>query len=162
MEIKNLSPESKYFLNVMEALVSSEYEVNLTHHGKAIRDIMDTLEGHLHGCLNKNNRYSHSTLKYDAPYMSIGALELRNRVTQREFLKATYREHAKPFKLVVSEIKGLKGQGLLEYVIQNIKSVTILNEEQQLLDKAFKDKMPDPTDIFSRYKAVGIEVVRRK
>jgi hypothetical protein len=58
MNYHSLPPESKYFLHVMEALVSSEYEVNLIHHGKAIRDIMDNLEGLLHGCLNKNNRYS--------------------------------------------------------------------------------------------------------
>ncbi len=162
MEFHTLSTEARYYLQVMEALVSSEYEVNLIHHGKAIRDIMDNLEGHLHGCLNKNNRYSHSTLKHDAPYMSAAAFDLRDKLTQSQFLKATYREHAKPFKIVITEIKGLKGQQLLDYVLQNIKSVTILNEEQQLLDKTFKDKMPDPRDMFSRYKAVGIEVIKRK
>lgn len=162
MEYHTLSTEARYYLQVMEALVSPEYEVNLIHHGKAIRDIMDNLEGHLHGCLNKNNRYSHNTLKHDAPYMSAAAFDLRDKLTQSQFLKATYREHAKPFKIVIAEIKGLKGQQLLDYILQNIKSVTILNEEQQLLDKTFKDKMPDPKDMFSRYKAVGIEVIKRK
>lgn len=162
MEFHTLSTEARYYLQVMEVLVSSDYEVNLIHHGKAIRDIMDNLEGHLHGCLNKNNRYSHSTLKHEAPYMSAAAFALRDKLTQSQFLKATYREHAKPFKIVITEIEGLKGQQLLDYVLQNIKSVTILNEEQQLLDKTFKDKMPDPRDIFSRYKAVGIKIIKRK
>lgn len=59
-----------------------------------------------------------------------------------------YREHAKPFKIVIAEIKGLKGWQLPDYFLHNIKSVTILNEEQQLLDKTFKDKVPDSQDIF--------------
>lgn len=162
MNSNSLTSEAKYYLNVLEALVSSDFDIEITHHSKAIRDIMDNLEGHLHGCLNKNKRYSHSILKHDAPHMSVRAKELRKKVRQGEFLRNTHRDHAKPFKVVVQEIKGLKGQELLEYVLLNIKSVTILNEEQKLLDNTFKDKMPNRDDIFSRYKAIGIEVICRK
>lgn len=162
MEYNTLTQEAKYYLKVLEALVASDFDVDISHHSKAIRDMMDNLEGHLHGCLNSKNRYDHNNLKYNAPHMSKRALDLRSQVTQREFLKKTHRDHAKPFKVVVNEIKGLKGQELLDYVLHHIKSVTILNEEQHLLDKTFKDKMSDPKDVFSRYKAVGIEVVCRK
>lgn len=162
MEYNNLSQESKYYLNVLEALVSSEFCITITHHSKAIRDIMDNLEGHLYNCLNKNNRYDHGTLKYDAPFMSSHALELRKRLTKNEFLKKTHREHAKPFKTIVTEIEGLKNQALLNYILLNIKSVTILKEEQMALDKNLRYKMPDLNDVFSRFKATEIEVINRK
>jgi hypothetical protein len=67
--------------------------------------------------------------------MSPTALALRDKLTQAQFLKATNREHAKPFKIVITEIKGLKGQQLLDYVLQNIQSVTILNEENNFWTK---------------------------
>ena len=76
MEFEKLTEESKYFLNLIESQVSSDFKINISHHSKSIRDIMDNLEGHLHKCLNKNNRYDHNTLKHDAPHMSIKAVEL--------------------------------------------------------------------------------------
>jgi len=112
--------------------------------------------------LNKNNRYDHNTLKHDAPYMSVRATEFRNKLSKYEFNKNTHREHAKPLKIIINEIAGLKGQDLLDYITRNVKSVTILKEEQKSLDKKFKTKMPDPKDVFSRFNATGIKIIKRK
>lgn len=162
MEFEKLTEESKYFLNLIESQVSSDFKINISHHSKSIRDIMDNLEGHLHKCLNKNNRYDHNTLKHDAPHMSIKAVELRKRVTKSEFNRMTHREHAKPFKIVMAEIAGLKGQLLLDYIWDNIKSVTIMKDEQKKLDTKFKTTMPNLNDVFSRFSATGIEIIQRK
>lgn len=162
MIYENLSEEAKYFLNVIESQVSSHFNIDITHHSKSIRDVMDNLEGHLYNCLNNNNRYDHGTLKYDAPHMSIKAVELRKTANKFEFNKKTHREHAKPFKIIIKEIAGLKGQNLLMYILNNIKSVTILKEEQSKLDKKFKTDMPEVNDVFSRFSAIGIKIIKRK
>lgn len=160
MELTDLTEEAKYFLNILEALVSSPYNVKLVEHSKAVRDIMDNLEGHLHRVLNRNGRYDHSTLKENAPHMSEKAYALREHLNNKQkFLSLTHREHAKPFKIIMAEIAGLKGKELLNYVSLNVKSVTILKEERDSLDSMFKTTMPNVTDIFSRFKAVGIVVV---
>lgn len=162
MKIEDLTEESKYFLSLIEAQVSSDYFVDIRHHAKSIRDVMDNLEGHLYNCLNKNKRYDHGTLKHDAPHMSIKAHELKKVLSKYEFNKRTHREHAKPFKIIIGEIAGLKGQMLLDYIITNVKSVTILKEEQAQIDKKFKTQMPNPNDVFSRFSATGIELINRK
>lgn len=157
-----MTQESKYFLNIVETIVSSPFDVNLKHHGKALRDILDNLEGHLNCCLNSKGRYDHVTLKYDAPYMSKKALALREKTIKSEFVKPTHREHAKPFKYILQEIEGLKGVELLSYIKKNVKSVTILKEEQKALDELYKTEMPDVDNIWSRFEELEIELVKRK
>lgn len=155
-----LTEETKYFLKVLESLVSPDFDVNIQHHGKAIRDIMDQLEGHLYKRLNSNGRYDHGTLRYNPPHMSLAAYKLKEKVQTKTafFAYKPHREHAKPFSMIVREIGGLKGQNLIDYILSNVKSVTILQEEKLRLDRVFKTTMPNPNDVFSRFKAVGIDI----
>jgi|GEM_PF-2177517 len=162
MRYNDLTEEAKYFLSIIEAMVSSDFNVDITHHAKSIRDVLDNLEGHIYKCLNKNNRYDHNTLKHDAPYMSENALELRRMVTKYDFNRKTIREHAKPLKIVISEIANLKGDSLLSYICDNVKSVTIMKSEQRQIDQYFKTKMPDLHDVFSRFSHAGIKIIKRK
>lgn len=162
MKLSEISEESKYYLNILTAQVSSPFAIDITQHGKAIRDILDNVEGHLYRCYNSSGRYDHASLKYDAPHMSKSALELRESTTKGEFNGATHREHAKPMKILLEEMQGLSGQRLLDYLMLNLKSVTILNKEAERLDEKFKITMPDKTDIFSRFNELGITVVCRK
>jgi hypothetical protein len=87
MEYESLTEESKYFLNLIENQVSSNFNVDITQHSKPIRDIMDNLEGHVYNCLNKNKRYDHNTLKHDSPHMSVKAIELRIKLTNHELIE---------------------------------------------------------------------------
>lgn len=162
MLVSQLTSDSLCFFESLEILVSTKYGPCISSRSKSIRDILDTLEGHLYKCYNSRGKYDHSNLKYHAPHMSRRAIKLRETMTAGEFLSITHREHAKPMKIIIKEIVGLSGQSLLDYVLNNVKSVTVLKEESVLLDKTHKTTMPDNQKIFSRFDIHQIEVVCRK
>jgi len=162
MLLSEINEQSKYFLNILTAQVSSPFDVDVLEHGKVIRDTLDPFEGHLHECYNSNGKYDHDTLKHDAPHMSERAAKLRNELKKGKFLKLVHREHAKPIAIILKEVQGLSGQRLLTYLHENLKSVTILKEEAKLIDKEYKTTMPDATKVFSRFEEFGIKIIKRK
>ena len=58
--------------------------------------------------------------------------------------------------MLTQEMKGLSGQKLLTYLSNNLRSVTVLREEADLMDKKYKTTMPNPNKIFSRFDEYGI------
>ncbi len=162
MKLSQINEQSKYYLNILTAQVSSPFAIDVLLHKKAIRDILDNFEGHLHECYNSNGRYDHASLKYNATCMSKRAQQIKATMTKGEFTSATHREHAKPLAILIEEMQGLSGQRLLTYLYENLKSVTILKEEAKTLDKKYKTTMPDTTKIFSRFEEFGINIVNCK
>jgi len=162
MLLSEINEQSKYYLNILTAQVSSPFDVDVLKHKKAIRDILDNFEGHLYECYNSNGRYDHKTLKYDATCMSESAQRIKAQMTKSEFTSVTHREHAKPLSILIEEVQGLSGQRLLTYLHENLKSVTILKEEANMIDKKYKTTMPDATKIFSRFEEFGIKIIKRK
>lgn len=159
MLLKDLNENAKYYLNILTAQVSSPFAINVLEHKKAIRDILDNFEGHLHECYNSNGRYDHMSLKYNATCMSEAAYTLKPNLTKGEFTSATHREHAKPLTILIEEMQGLSGQRLLSYLYNNLKSVTILKEEAKQLDEQHKTTMPDIDNVYSRFEFHGIKLV---
>jgi len=162
MKISEINEEAKYYLNILTAQISSPFDIDVTKHKKAIRDIMDNFEGHLHKVYNSKGNYDHGTLKYDAPHISEKAAILKETLTKNEFLKVSHREHAKPLSIIVDECKGLSGQRLLTYLYNNLKSVTILKEEATLLDSSYKTTMPDVDKVFSRFDYYEVKIIKQK
>ena len=160
IKLENLNQEAKYYLDIITVQVSSKYAINISHHAKAIRDILDNFEGHLYECYNSNGRYDHGTLKHNATYLSKAATKLRETMTKSQFNKLTHREHAKPLCILVKEIQGMSGQQLLSHLVNNLKSVTILKQEAKALDGKYKTSMPDENNIFSRFEEMNIKIVK--
>lgn len=155
----DIGKEMQFLLEILQ-LFASLTERDLMCHRKLIRDVLDPFEGYLRGRLNSRNKYDHSTLKFNATFMSPEALRLRISCRRKQdFNKLTHREHAKPLAILSKEMRGLSGEELLEYLNDNLRSVTILKEEAKLLDKEYKITMPDTEKLFSRFQAVGIEPV---
>jgi hypothetical protein len=162
MQLSEINEQAKYYLNILTAQVSSPFAIKVSNHKKAIRDILDNFEGHLHECYNSNGRYDHASLKYNATCMSENAAKLKPTLTKGEFTSATHREHAKPLAILIEEMQGLSGQRLLTYLYENLKSVTIMKEEAKQLDKQYKTTMPDNSKIFSRFEEFGINIINCK
>jgi len=160
MLLKDLNENAKYYLNILTAQVSSPFAIDVLEHKKAVRDILDNFEGHLHMCYNSNGKYDHASLKYNATCMSESAFKLKSELTKGEFTSITHREHAKPLAILIKEMQGLSGQRLLTYLYENLKSVTILKEEAKMLDKQHKTTMPDIKHLFSRFDEYGIKIVK--
>ena len=163
MLLKDLSNESRLQLSILQNFTTNILGVDLIKFSKQIRDNIDPLEGHLTNTLNSKGNYNHSVLKYDCPSMSVKALELRNSgISQFQFNKQTHREHAKPLKIMLAEMEGMGGQQLLDYLCNNLKSVTILKEEAKLMDTRYKTTMPDVNNIYSRFEVFNINIVPTK
>ena len=162
MLISEINENAKCLLNALSGLLSPCYDFDIDDHGKVIRDLLDTFEGHLHECYNSRGKYSHSSLKHNATCMSESTGKLRDTLTQKAFLDLTHREHAKPIAIIIKEANGLSGEKLLTYLYENLKSVTILKEEAKIIDKKYKTTMPDATKIFSRFEEFGIKIIKRK
>jgi hypothetical protein len=160
MKLSQINEECKYYLNILTAQVSSPFAINVLEHKKAIRDILDNFEGHLHKCYNSNGMYDHASLKYHATYMSEAAIIIKSKLTKGEFISITHREHAKPLAILIEEMQGLSGQKLLTYLYENLKSVTILKEEAKLIDVKYKTTMPNSFILFSRFEEFGIKLVK--
>ena len=159
MQLSEINEQAKYYLNILTAQVSSPFAIDVLKHKKAIRDILDNFEGHLHECYNSNGRYDHASLKYNATCMSEGACKLKQQLTKGEFTSKTHREHAKPLTILIEEMQGLSGQRLLTYLYENLKSVTILKQEAKAIDEKYKTTMPNTENLFSRFEEYGIKIV---
>ena len=93
--------------------------------------------------------------------MSERAAKLRNELNKGKFLDLIHREHAKPLTILIDEAQGLSGQRLLDYLCENLKSVSILKEEAEMIDQKYKTTMPDNNKIFSRFEEFGIKIIQK-
>ena len=134
---------------------------------KLLRDTLDVCEGLIRKVLNKNNKYDHSNLKYNASYISLEASNIKSIKTRAETLKLTHREHAIPLKILIEILEkknDLTVSSLYDFLEKNLISVLITKEECEKLDFGefnLKSSMPENWDFnnkFARFEALNIEV----
>lgn len=134
---------------------------------KLIRDILDVCEGYIRNILNSQNNYNHSTLKYNAHWISLKASQIKKEFNQSECLKKTHREHAIPLKLLISQLysfESLEIKQLKEFLNKNLISVLITKDERDDLDQGvgnLKDSMPkdwDNQNVFARFDNKNIKI----